>query len=270
MHEPMQKKGLLESPMVATLGAVFLVVAIVFVGAKAVNALMNIDTITEPPMNVISVTGEGKVSAVPDVASVSFTVMEEANTASQAQDAAAKKVNVALAVLKDLDIDDKDIKTSSYNVTPKYSYQPPCYSYPCPYNESQRIIGFTASQSVEVTIHDLDQTGKVLTSLGDAGVSNMYGPNFMIDDEDALRAEAREEAIKEAREKAKVLAKQLGVRLTRIVSYSEGGYYPGPIYSKAMDAMALGMGGAVAERAPELPTGENEINVSVTISYEIR
>jgi uncharacterized protein YggE len=114
-------KGLLESPWVGRLAALFLVFAIIFVGAKAVNALINFDTISEPPQNVITVNGEGKVSAAPDLATISFTVSEDATTASQAQDAAAKKMNVALALLKELDIADKDIKTGSYSVYPRYS-----------------------------------------------------------------------------------------------------------------------------------------------------
>jgi uncharacterized protein len=259
------QRGLLSSPLVGRLAALFLIVATVFVGAKALNAVMNIDSTDMPPSNVITASGEGKVSAVPDIAQVSFTVSEEATTASQAQDAAAKKMNVALAVLEELEIAEEDIKTSSYTVSPKYSYQPPCREYPCPY-QNQKIIGFTAAQTVEVKIRNLDNTGKVLTSLGDAGISSLYGPNFTIEDEDELRAEAREEAIKEARAQAKELARQLGVRLVRIVSYSEGGY-PMPYYAKDM---ALGMGGAVAESAPSLPTGENEIVVNVSVTYEIR
>lgn len=264
-------KGLLESPWVGRLAALFLVFAIIFVGAKAINALINFDTIAEPPQNVITVTGEGKVSAAPDLASVSFTVSEDATTASQAQDAAAKKMNVALALLKDLKIADKDIKTGSYSVYPRYSNPTPCYYTdvyrPCPATES-KIIGYTASQTVDVKVRNLDDVGNVMSKLGDAGISNLYGPNFTIEDEDGLRADARKEAIEKAKEQARELASQLGVRLVRIVSYSEGGYYPGP-YLKAMDSVAYGMGGAESS-APSIPAGENEIVTNVTITYEIR
>lgn len=260
------RKGVLENPWVGKLTALFLVAAVVFMAAKAVNAVINFDAITTPPSNVITVTGEGKVSAAPDIAQVSFTVSEEAVTASQAQDAAAKKINVALAVMKDMGIADKDVKTSSYNISPKYAYQPPCYNYPCPYNEAAKIIGFTAAQTVEVKVRDIDKTGDVLSALGDAGVSNLYGPNFMIEDEDGLQAEAREKAIKEARAQAEQLAKALGVRVTRVVSYNENGGYPGPFYRA--DAM-MAMGGA-EKATPSIPAGENEISVSVSVTYEVR
>lgn len=262
----MSKKGILENPTVGKLAAVFLLVATVFMFAKAVNAIVNFDTIAQPPSNVITVNGEGKVSSVPDIATVTFTVSEDADTATHAQDGATKKVNVSLAVLKDLKIAEKDIKTSSYNVSPRYSYQSPCYNYPCPYNGEQKIIGFTASQTVEVKIRDIDVTGKVLTSLGDAGVTNLYGPNFTVENPDALKAEARKEAIVKARAQAEQLAKDLGVRLVRVVNFNEGGYYP--MYAKA--DMGLGMGGAPEAANPSIPAGENEIVVNVSVTYEIR
>jgi len=262
-------KGLLESPWVGKLAALFLVFATVFMAATAVNALINFDSISGQPTNIITVNGEGKVSALPNLATISFTVSENATTASAAQDAASKKVNVALAVLKDdLGIEEKDIKTSSYNVYPRYNNPAPCYNYPCPEYE-QRVIGYTASQTVDVKVRDTDTTGTVLARLGDAGISNLYGPNFTIEDQDALISQARKEAIKKAREEAKVLADALGVRIVRIVNYSEGGYgYPMPYYAK--DA-ANGMGGA--ERSvtpPSIPSGENEISVNVSVTYEIR
>lgn len=265
-HVHSRGRGVLENPWVGKLAALFLVMAVVFMAAKAVNAVINFDAITTPPSNVITVNGEGKVSAVPDIAQVSFAVSEEAVTASQAQDVAAKKINVALAVLEDMGVDEKDVKTSSYNISPRYSYQPPCYTYPCPYNEAAKIIGFTASQTVEIKVRDIDKTGDVLSALADAGVANLYGPNFMIEDKDALQAEAREKAIKEARTQAEQLAKALGVRVTRVVSYNENGGYPGPYYRADM---ALGMGGA-EKAVPSIPAGENEIMVSVSVTYEVR
>lgn len=261
--------GVLGSPLVAKLAVAFLVAATVLVGAQAIKALMNIDT--PPPIsgNVISVEGTGKVSAVPDIATISYTISESATTVAQAQDVATKKSNVALALVKDLGVEDTDIKTTSYNVSPTYSYQGPCYSSICPPYES-RITGYTVSQTVDLKVRNLDQTGKILASLGDAGVSNLYGPNFVIDDEDELRAEARKEAITEARAKAKELAKDLNVRLVRVVNFWENS---GPIYPYYGRAEAFGLGGdmtAVASKTPELPAGENEIVVSVSISYEIR
>jgi uncharacterized protein YggE len=262
--------GFLKSRLNAKLFAAFLIVATIFVGAKAVNAIINFDSQAQPATNVISVSGEGKASAVPDIATISFTISEDADTSAKAQDAAAKKMNVASALLKDLKIPDKDIKASSYNVSPRYSYPQPCDGIrPCVYNQEAKIIGYTASETVEVKVRVIDDAGKVLSALGDAGVSNLYGPNFAVENPDKVKAEARKEAVEKARAQAKELASALGVRIVRIVSYSEngGGYYPQ--YNMAKDAVSAGM--ATPPR-PEiaLPTGENEVIVNVSVTYEIR
>lgn len=257
---------LLESPRVEKLTALFLLVASVFVALLALQSFTKLFEPRPPVGNIISVDGEGKVTAIPDIATMSFTVSEEGVTASAAQDTATKKIHVALALLKDLGIEDRDVKTTSYFISPKYSYQPPCYGGFCPPIES-RIVGYTASQTVEVKIRKTDDAGAVLSKLGDAGVSNLYGPNFTIDDLDALRASARAEAIAEARDKAKKLARDLGVSLVRVTGFYENG---GPIYYGYGKGIAEFGGDGVPEADPSIPAGENEIVVYVTVSYEIR
>jgi len=257
--------GLFQSRWVIKLAVAFLAVATIFVGAKALNAIINFDTSEPPAGNVITVEGQSKVSAIPDVAAVSFTVSEEAVTASGAQDSTTKKSNVALAVLKELGIDEKDVKTASYTISPKYAYTPPCYGGYCPSSE-QRVTGYTVSQTVEVKIRDTKMVGDVLAKLGDAGISNLYGPNFTIDNEDELRAEARTEAIEKARAKAEALADDLDVRLVRVVSFWESG---GPVPYYGFGG-AGGVSADMVKATPQIPAGENEIVVNVSISYEIR
>lgn len=220
------------------------------------------------PQNVITVTGEGKIFAVPDIATFSFSVMEEGKTVKEAQDKATVKMDTALKALKDLGIDDKDIKTSGYNAYPKYeTNQIYCITYPCPQGR-QEIVGYEVNQNITVKVRKVDDAGKAIDAITSAGASNVSGINFTIDDEDALVRDARQEAIADAREKAKELANDLDVKLVRIVNFSENGRgYP--TYYKA--EATLGMGGAdMAVPAPTIPVGENEIVSSVTITYEIR
>ena len=82
---------------------------------------------------------------------------------------------------------------------------------------------------------------------------------------DKVQAEARDKAIADAKEKAKVLAKSLGVKLSKIISFSEGGYQP--VYY-AMEAKGMGMGGDSAP-VPQVPVGENRVTSNITIVYEI-
>lgn len=257
--------SLWTSKRIERLVALFLIVASVFVALLAINGFSGLFEPGAPASNVISVDGTGKATAVPNIATISFTTMGEGKTASMAQDEATKKNNVALALVKEKGIAETDIRTTSYMLSPKYSYPQPCYNGPCVYDE-QRVIGYQVQQTTEVKIRDLAQVGDLLSSLGDAGVSQLYGPNFTVEDEDLVRAEARKEAIDQAREKAEVLARDLGVRLVRVVSFNENsGGYPMPYY---------GRGGAMMDMAvkefPEVAPGENEFVSNVMITYEIR
>lgn len=268
--------GILHNPRVAQFAMALLAVATLLFAVQVVAEINNFNESPNAQQNVINVSGEGKVSAPPDIASVSFTVSEDATTASVAQDAAAKKTNAALAALKEQKIEDKDIQTSSYNVYPKYSQPQPCvynaavYSGvvipPCAQGES-KIIGYTASQTITVKIRNLDSVGTTVTALGKAGASNINGPSFTIDNPDAVQAEARTKAIKDARTQADALAKDLGVHIVRVVSYSEGG---NRYYAPSMKAVAMDSASGSAVTTPSIPTGENDVVVDVSVTYEIR
>jgi len=224
--------------------------------------------------NTISFSGHGEVTAVPDIANVYFTILKDAKTVKEAQDQVAQIEKKALDFLKSNNVLEKDIKTSNASFYPKYEYVTdtkiimPCNQYGCPPQPGKNVItGYTASESITVKIRNTDDVGKIIEGLGELGVSDLNGPNFAIDDEDGLKAEARKKAIDDAKLKAKNLAKDLGVRLGKITSFSENGNYPVPMYSKATLMMADG----VAERASaEIPKGENTISSDVTITYEIR
>lgn len=222
--------------------------------------------------NTISVSGEGEVFAAPDIANISFTVREEAKNVSDAQDKVTVKTKAALAVIRKLGVADKDIKTQNYSSYPRYEWQEgtvSCMGMNCPpyHPGKQVIVGYEVSQSITLKVRDLEIVNNIVEGLATAGVTEMQGPNFSIDDEDALKAEARKIAINKAREKAEVLARDLGVTLVRVVSFSEGGYYP--MYDRAMSfSAAKGIGENVA--LPEIPQGENKITSNVTVTYEIR
>ena len=222
------------------------------------------------PYNTITVEGTGSAAMVPDTARITFTVMESASAVDAAQDAATNRTDSALKALEEMDVEERDVKTLSYNVSPKYEYdQRVCYpGMACPPTSSPRIVGYDVSQTVEVKVRDTAKAGDVLAALGGLGVQNISGPQFVVDDETSVQNEARAEAIAEARAKAKELAGELGVRLGKVVSFSEGGYGYPYAYGKGGD-MDMAMEASV-NRAPTLPVGENETEITVMITYEIR
>ena len=253
---------------------VLTLITVVLVGAMVVSEIKGYRFIGGgvAATNTISVSGEGEVTASPDIAPVSFSVREEAKKVADAQNKVDVKTKAALAAVRKLGVADKDIKTENYSSYPKYEWHEATYSCmglncPPPQPGRQVLIGYEVSQSVTVTVRDLDTTSAIIEALGTAGVTDMQGPNFAIDKEDTLKAEARKQAIEKARTKAEVLARDLGVSLVRVVSFSEGQNYP--IYARTMMS-AEKVDASPAPSLPEIPQGEQKITSQVTVTYEIR
>ncbi len=221
--------------------------------------------------SLISVSGKGEVIGVPDIATFSFSVTEESLIVKEAQDEAAKSTNAILAYLKKNGVEEKDIKTSGYNLYPRYEYDKiavaPMY-YPISSEGKRALAAYVVTQSITVKVRDLGDAGKLLGGIGELGATDVSGLSFDFDKRDELVREARDKAIQDARKEAGKLAKSLGVRLVRIISYNEGGVYP--MYAKTMAAEAYGRGGDSASVAPEIPIGEDKIVSSVSITYEIK
>jgi len=218
--------------------------------------------------NTISVTGMGEVVSIPDVATFSFSVVEKSESVASAQSLATEKTNKIWAFLDKSEIDKKDLKTTSYNIYPKYEWiQPVCVTeINCPRGEN-KLVGYEVSQSISVKVRDTQKAGSILSGIGGFEVSNVSGLNFEIDDEESLKDEARSMAIKDAKEKAKQLAKDLGVDLEDIIGFSEDFGYEVPYRSYA-ESTNMDFGGE-SKSSPQLPSGENTIKRTVYITYEI-
>jgi hypothetical protein len=210
----------------------------------------------------ISVTGTGEVTAIPDIATITFAARESAKTVPEAQAVVDAKIKAALASLASLGVSDKDMKTTSYTVNPVYNTQPIyCITVPCPQGKTV-ITGYEVANIIQVKIRKIENAGQALAVLGTDNITEVSGPNFNVDNMDAVTTSAKDKAIVDAKAKALTTAKSLGVELGDITQYSEnaGGYYPAPY---AMGAMAK------ASDALSLPQGENVIKSQVTITYSI-
>jgi uncharacterized protein YggE len=221
----------------------------------------------------ITVSGEGEAFAAPDIAMVSFAITQDAKTPADARkmvDESMKKIHDFLSTAG---VAEKDIKTTGYNLNPKYEWQQRqivCITYPCNQPPGKQVLlGYTVTQSTEVKVRNLDNAGNVLGGLTDNGATDVSGLTFAVENEDGVKATVREAAIAKAKVKAQQLAKDLGVTLVRIVSFSEGGN--APLYyareGAAMKTMSLA---ADVSSVPDVSAGENKYTSSVTIVYEIR
>lgn len=204
----------------------------------------------------ITVSGEGRVMANPDIAQVSFGVQTgRVKTAEDAMKMLSKKMNSVVKAVKAQGIEEKDIKTQSLSLNPAYDWV-----------DGKRVDrGFEARQNLSVKIRELDAIGKVLSAVAGAGANQVGGVSFTIDDPEVLREQAREKAIVNAKEKARGLAYQLGKDLGELRGFSEGGgYVPHLRYAKTEMLMMED----AAEALP-VPTGEQEVNVNVSLTYEL-
>lgn len=251
-----------------TMAIVVLSFLSLFLVAKTIGEIKLWDIIDSTAVqNIITVSGSGEVFAVPDIATFNFSVDEKGATVAEAQRLATAKNNAAIKYLKNSGVNEKDIKTESYNANPQYDYgQIVCVRYPCP-SSKPTLIGYEVSQTISVKIRDTDKAGEILTGIGATGVTNISGLTFTIDNDDVLKADARAKAIAEAKSKAQKLSKDLGVSLGKVTSFSEGSDY-GMVY--AMESKAMGIGGGAPDVAPEVPMGQNKIVVNVTVTYRIK
>ncbi|GAH99125.1 unnamed protein product, partial [marine sediment metagenome] len=153
-------------------------------------------------------------------------------------------------------IEDKDVKTTSFNIRPRYEYSEGTYG-------KRTLVGYEVIQKLQVKIRDLGKIGTIIEKATSSGANEISDLQMTIDNQDELKKQAREQAIAKAKVKAEELTFQLGVKLGKLVSFNESFYVPRydtGIYMKE----AVG-GGEV----PDIQTGENKISVSIVISYEI-
>ena len=256
--------------LLAVFVTVFAAVYAFYYGALGVDAWKSV---RESEKFQISVSGEGTVYAVPDIAILSVGVRSQEKTLKSAQNENTKKYNAVVEFLKANGVDAKDIKTSYYNVNPQYQYDNrPCpllSAYPCPPQEPPKIVGYEVSATLQVKVRNMDSVGDILDGAVSAGANEVNGPSFSIDDETKLKEEAKKIAIEKAKESAKKLSRDLGVKLIKITGFSESGGYPPIYYARAMESLGKG-GGDMPAPAPSIEPGQNEVKVSVSVTYEVR
>src|SRR3989344_2455380 len=202
-----------------------------------------------------SANGQGKITAIPDIAEFTFSVITEGGKdIAKPQRENTEKTNKIIEFIKSQGVETKDIKTQNYNLNPKYQY----FNCPIPLGGGRpeicpppEIVGYTISQTVSVKIRNFEKIGVILSGAVEPEV---------------LKNQAREKAIKKAKEKAASIAKAGGFKIGRLLSIEEGGYAPSPFYAKS------GFGGEAASSlpSPTIEPGSQEIIATVTLRYEIK
>lgn len=214
--------------------------------------------------NTMAVSAEGEVVVKPDLAIINFSVVTQGQYPSSVQKINDEKMSIVIQYLKDSGVEEKDIKTTVYSLSPQYDYSW-CNNSGSDIYCPAKIVSYILSQGVEVKLRDLTKVGEIMGNLPDKGANEISSISFTVDDLDAPKIEARKKAIEKANVKALSIAEAAGVRLGRITNIVEGtSYVPYPSY--ATKAMESGLGGG----SSPIQTGSNEITVDVTITYEIK
>jgi len=229
-----------------------------------------------------SVSGEGKVVAIPDIAKFTYTIITEGDkNLASSQEINAKQSEKVNAFLKNGSVKKEDIRTASYNVEPRYKYydcivrpQPAIYPGSVVTSSSAclppEIIGYTVSITTEVKVRDLAKVGDLLSGTVKNGANSVSQLTFSLDDPDNAQNKARAEAVAKARAKAIAVAKAGGFRLGKLISINEG--YAGPYYGRtyAEKAVTFDAMGSMPAPVPAIEAGSEDVIVNINLQYEIR
>lgn len=227
--------------------------ALIFAGCAAPEAIA---AEAEAPARTITVNGEGKAAAAPDMAVITIGVQSEAPNAADALRQNTANMSATIRKLKDLGVKDRDIQTSGLSIHPRYNYEQN--------RSSPEVIGFVASNNVTVRLRDLKNAGAVIDQAVQSGANSLSGVSFSFADPDPLYEEARRDAVADARAKAALLTEAAGVKLGKLIRIQDG-YVSTPepkMYGARMMEMA-------ADSAVPMEAGESEITAGVSLVYEI-
>lgn len=203
---------------------------------------------------LLSVSARGQASRAPDVAGISAGVVTQAADANAAMRENAAQTSRLMEAIRAAGVQSRDVQTAGISLSPTYRYVE---------NEEPRITGYSASNTLNLKVRNLDQLGEVLDALVASGANNLHGPSLEIDQPEAVYDEARRKALEQARQRADMYAEALGLKVRRIMSISEGGGTPQarPLY--AMRAVAQD------SMATPVAAGENTLEANLEIVFEL-
>lgn len=211
--------------------------------------------------NLIVVTGSAEVRAVPDLARINVGVVTSAPTAAAALAENNSAMNTLFTVIKAQGVADKDIRTSNLSIQPQYSQ-------PQPGQRGEfipRVVGYQVTNTVYVTVRQIDKLGAMLDVLIANGANQVYGISFDVDKADELLDQVRGKAVADARRLADLYCSGDKVKPGRILQIEEATseFVPRPMMEKFS-----GRAMAMAAPAP-VAAGESSLEVRVRVAFAL-
>lgn len=241
---------------------VFWLAAILIAGAVVYflgGLYMQMQNLPQNAPQTISISGEGKAYAKPDIAIVDFGVNTQGQKSQDVLDKNNKTMNDIISAIKGQGVDEKDIQTSGYNLSPLYSYS----------RDGQRVFnGYSLDQQITVKIRNFDKIGDILAAAGESGANTIGSLQFTIENPETVRADARAKAIAQAKDKAQTMVNQAGLHIVKLENISEGyGSVPAPVYGMGMANSMKDISSVVA---PSIQSGQMEIDITVNLTYQVK
>jgi uncharacterized protein YggE len=227
-----------------------------FLIALAAGLCLTGPALAESPDRLITVTGEGRAEAVPDMATVSLGVTSEARTAAEALARNSAAMTQVLGQIAAAGIAPRDVQTSGLSLSPRWDNARSTGGPP-------RIVGYVVSNRVSVRVRELDGLGGLLDRLTSEGANSFGGVSFGLSEPGPIEDAARQAAVADARRKAELFAKAAGVTLGPLLSLQEAGGVSPPM---PMERMEMAM---TADIAVPVAAGEVSLLAQVTLVYAI-
>jgi len=218
---------------------------------------------SETPPN-LTVSGNSQVEATPDVATVRIGILHQSNTAKDAQDEANRTGQAILKAIGALGVSQQQIRTSRLTIVPVYQQRQGNSNF----SEAPRIVGYSASNIISVTLENLALIGPVVDAGLDNGANQLEGVQFGLKNDGPVREQALRLAIAEASGKAAAMASALSVMLGPPLEVSEGGVSVVP-YEATGEIQPAVFAAARASTPTPVSPGQLTIRASVSIRYRI-
>ncbi|ASA25132.1 SIMPL domain-containing protein [Paenibacillus donghaensis] len=213
----------------------------------------------EVQRDIISVVGKGELSIKPDIVYMSIGVTTSAETAQEAQKNNAAKMDKLNKLLKTTwGIAEKDIKSTQFSVQPNYTYTE---------KDGQKVKGYNAQHTLEVSYRDLAKVGQLLDAASAAGANNISNARFAIEDTSAFEAQVIEKAMANAGVKASAIAKAAGRSLGLVINVSQNDSGNDPIYFAQKEMMNVAADGAASSA---VEPGEVKVTTQLSVMYEMK
>lgn len=252
----METKQNLQVPYLKIISISLIALMLTFAGAKWIGVFQSFQKQNQEKEK-LTISAEGRLEATPDIAIVSLGVLTEGKNPVSIKEENSTKINAIIAELEKRGVDKKDIKTLQLDLQPKYNWD----------NGKSTLAGYILRQQIEVKIRDISKAGEIFSEATNLGSNEAGNIRYDFTDLEGLKQKARIIALENAKAKAEDLAKTAGIRLGKLINFTESNVFVPSYYRYGMGMEAVQ---SFTSTAPDIQPGTQEITANISVTYEIK